>query len=320
MDSQRKRTILILDDDSMNLMIMDKTAREAGYEVRPFSSGEEALDHMKANPRDVDIALLDKMMPGLNGIEVLKQIKANPALRHIPVILQTGDVGVAQMCEGLKAGACYYLTKPYHPEMMASILSAAAAECTLRDELVAHMAADQTRIIGLLQEGEFAVKTHAEAQLVAVALSQTAQNPESTALGLMELLSNAIEHGNLDIGYEHKCKCMWMHSWEQELATRAELPEYRERVVRVSVHKKPGGLEIAITDGGMGFDWRQYMNHEIVGRLTDPNGRGLARAFGLLGDLRYMGPGNEVRCTVPTKQEEPQLYTPATPAYSTRPQ
>ena len=146
MAKQRRRTVLAVDDDDINLMILGKNAQDAGYTVKSFTSGETAWDFLSNNPDEVDIAVLDKMMPGMSGLELLRKIKTHPQLRRIPVIIQTGDVGVAQMHEGLAEGAYYYLTKPFHPEIFTGILLSADNECTLREELVGQLAAGHATI------------------------------------------------------------------------------------------------------------------------------------------------------------------------------
>ena len=112
-------------------MILTKCVQEAGYHVKPFAFRRRSVRIPDANnPNDVDIALLDKMMPGMNGLELLQAHKEPRALRHIPVIMQTGDAGVAQMRDGLEKGAYYYLTKPFHPEILTALLHSAESECS----------------------------------------------------------------------------------------------------------------------------------------------------------------------------------------------
>jgi len=308
MKPQHKRTVLVLDDDEINLMILTKNAQEAGYNVKSFSSGDGAYDYLLNNPNEVDIAILDKMMPGINGLDLLKRIKNIDAMRHMPVILQTGDVGVAQMREGLESGAYYYLTKPFHPEILTAILHSADNECAMRKELLDQMATGQGQLVGLLREGEFILKTHVEARLLVATLSQAANYPEFVALGLMELLANAIEHGNLAIGYDRKRKCLLGNSWAQELAMRAGSAEYANRAVHVHVERTPAGLHAVISDEGKGFDWQQYMyNDDIPSRLDEPNGRGLAKAIIMLDEVRYSDKGNEVHCNIGVPSPSPMI-------------
>jgi len=299
MSMQHKRNVIAVDDDEINLMILIKTVEDAGYEVKSFASGVEAWDFLQQHPDDIDIAVLDKMMPGTNGLDLLKLIKGKPSLKAMPVILQTGDVGVEQMREGLENGACYYLTKPFHPGILTAILHSAANECTMREELMGQMSSGHARLIGLMQEGEFMLKTHEEANVLAATLSQAAIYPEFVALGLGELLANAIEHGNLDIGYDVKRKCLLANSWAAEIAARMNNPLYGNRVVRIRMDRTPTGLHVVIRDEGKGFDWRRYMyDNNEPSRYNEPNGRGVAKAMIMLDDIRYAGDGNEVHCHI----------------------
>lgn len=299
MKPQHKLTVLVLDDDEINLTILTKNAQEAGYDVKSFTSGDAAYDYLENHPKEIDIAVLDKMMPGLNGLELLRRIKNMDSMRHMPVILQTGDVGVAQMREGLESGAYYYLSKPFHPEILTAILHSAANECAMRKELFVQLQAGYAQFLGMFREGDLTFKTHAEARLLAAILSQSAHYPEFVSLGLMELFSNAIEHGNLAIGYERKRKCLLSNSWNEELALRSGSAEYASRAVHVRLEKIPTGLHVIIRDDGKGFDWRSRMyGQDASGRFDEPNGRGLAKAMIMLDDLSFSDQGNEVQCNI----------------------
>lgn len=299
MKTQRRYTILAVDDDEINLMILTKCVQDAGFTVKGFESGEAAWEFMNSNPEAIDIALLDKMMPGVSGVELLRRIKSSPALHRIPVIIQTGDAGVVQMREGLESGAYYYLTKPFHPDILTAIIHSAANECAMREELLAQMSTGHAQFMGLMQEADFILKTHAEASVLAASVSQAALYPEFVAVGLMELLSNAIEHGNLEIGYQRKSKCMAANSWQQEITARSDTAEYGLRVVRVHLEKTLSGLHVVIRDEGKGFDWSRYIHDEqSADRLNEPNGRGIAKAMIMLDDLRFAGNGNEVHCNI----------------------
>lgn len=299
MKPQRKRTVLVLDDDEINLMILAKNAKEAGYAVQPFTSSEVAFDHLMQHPDQIDIILLDKMLPGVSGLELLQRIKHTESLKHIPVIIQTGDAGVDQMREGLESGAYYYLTKPFHPEILTAILHSAENECAMREELLAQEMAGHAQFINLLREGEFTLRTHEEARFLAATLSHAAENSEFVALGLMALLSNAIEHGNLDIGHERKRKALLTNSWARELAVRAGSAEYGGRAVHIHMSKTTSGLHLVIRDEGRGFDWQSYLGEQNTSdHLNEPNGRGIAQAMIMLDEVRYVGTGNEVHCDI----------------------
>lgn len=300
MSTQHKRTVVAVDDDEINLMILVKSVQDAGFAVKSFASGAEAWDYMHAYPGEADIAVLDKMMPGVGGVELLKQIKSEPALKFMPVILQTGDVGVAQMQEGLENGARYYLTKPFHPEVLTAILHSAAKECDMRDELHGQTGSGYGRLVTLMEEVEFTLKTHDEARMLAASLAQAADHPEYVMLGLTELLYNAIEHGNLNIGYDVKRSCLLAGNLAEEITVRMKNPLYSRRAVHVHMNRLPTGrLNIVIKDEGNGFNWRSYVNSDSVPeKCNEPGGRGIVKAMVMLDDIRYVGGGSEVHCRI----------------------
>lgn len=292
-----KRTVLTLDDDEANLVILEKAARKSGFEVKPFMSSEKALHYMEENPKSINIAIIDKMMPGMDGLEVLGTIKNNNELKHIPVIIQTGDVGLDQMHEGLNRGAYYYLTKPFMPETLMAILKSAESECNLFDEMATKAVAEQKKIIRLVSKCEFHIKTFAEARFLAAVLAH-AGKPSHAARGLMELFFNAIEHGNLEVGYERKHQCLVNNTYNQEIAARMSNGRYQNRVVRVCIENSIGSMNVRIINGGPGFNWRQYAIPEASADLTMPNGRGIIIARKLLGHIQYNERGTEVSCLI----------------------
>ena len=91
--------------------------------------GEQALEALKAND-DIKAILLDRNMPGMNGMETIEALKSNTDWSRIPVIFQTAADGDADVIEGMKAGAYYYLKKPYEPEMVRNVLRAAIEDFT----------------------------------------------------------------------------------------------------------------------------------------------------------------------------------------------
>lgn len=289
-----RRTILAVDDDEVNLTIIAKTSEDAGYGVRPFTSSEAAWNYLVKHPKEIDVAVLDKMMPGVSGLELMGCIKRNASLKYIPVILQTGDVGLEQMREGLEGGAYYYLTKPFHPEIFTAILKAAESECLLREELLAQEGLGRAKFLGMMQEAEFSLRTVADARVLAATLAQASPVPDLTARGLSELLFNAIEHGNLEIGGKKKSECLMNNTWRQELATRLSDARLQSRKVRVQTHKDHSAFHVTITDQGRGFNWMDYVQPGTSTKLNQPCGRGIAIANLVLSKLRYNNEGNEV--------------------------
>lgn len=102
--------VLIVDDDHSALSALEARLSAEYFEVSTASGGEEALQKMKADPPD--IVLLDVVMPGVNGMEICKQIRSDPELLHVPVVMLSVKDQPDDIVKGLEAGADDYLVKP----------------------------------------------------------------------------------------------------------------------------------------------------------------------------------------------------------------
>ncbi|HEX6941013.1 MAG TPA: PleD family two-component system response regulator [Longimicrobiales bacterium] len=114
--------ILVVDDSRDNLEVLSTRLRFRGYAVETATTGEEALERVAESPPD--LILLDVMMPGLDGYEVARRIRADSRLPFIPIILITARDSTQDKVAGLDAGANDYLTKPINfPELEARVRS-----------------------------------------------------------------------------------------------------------------------------------------------------------------------------------------------------
>lgn len=107
---RKKRRILVVDDHEDNIELLRARLEARGYDVEGASDGQAALDAVVRNCPD--LILLDVMMPKMDGIEVVRRLKANADLPFIPVIMQTALDSTENKVEGLDAGADDYITKP----------------------------------------------------------------------------------------------------------------------------------------------------------------------------------------------------------------
>ncbi len=106
---QTRQRILIVDDDPANLQLLGAALRE-DYDVVVAKSGEQALKRLEQGP--VDLALLDVVMPGIDGYEVLRRMKADPRYAQIPVIFVSAVNEATDTAHGRELGAVDYITKP----------------------------------------------------------------------------------------------------------------------------------------------------------------------------------------------------------------
>ena len=118
LDRANSDVVLIVDDVPDNLAMLHDALDESGYSVLIATSGEAALK--RARQALPDIVLLDAMMPGMDGFEVARQLKATPQTAHIPIIFMTGLTETEHLEAALAAGGVDYVTKPIKPrEVMA---------------------------------------------------------------------------------------------------------------------------------------------------------------------------------------------------------
>jgi CheY-like chemotaxis protein/DNA-binding CsgD family transcriptional regulator len=106
--------VLVVDDVPDNLSVLHDALDESGYTVLVATSGEAALQ--RAAQALPDIVLLDAMMPGLDGFEVARRLKAEPQTAHIPIIFMTGLTETEHLVAALEAGGVDYVTKPIKPK------------------------------------------------------------------------------------------------------------------------------------------------------------------------------------------------------------
>ncbi|NLT32964.1 MAG: EAL domain-containing protein [Acidobacteria bacterium] len=132
---QRPDSVLIVDDDPVNLDLMNRRLGKQGYEIHCASNGHEALDWLHSH--DADLVLLNVEMPDIDGLEILKQLRRAYTQAQLPIIMITGKAGSEKIVPALEAGANDYVTKPLdHPVVLARIetqLSRKHAEEALRE-------------------------------------------------------------------------------------------------------------------------------------------------------------------------------------------
>jgi two-component system sensor histidine kinase/response regulator len=120
-------SLLVVDDTLENLRLLGNMLGEEGYEVRPVSSGRQALQAVEHDPPD--LVLLDVNMPGMDGYEVCRQLRSKDALQDVPVIFLTAWTDRAYMVKAFAVGGADYVTKPF---LFEEVLARVATHLALR--------------------------------------------------------------------------------------------------------------------------------------------------------------------------------------------
>jgi CheY-like chemotaxis protein len=290
--------ILVVDDEALNLeILLEYLEGETSLPPDTAESGEAAWELLQIPGNDFKLILLDRMMPGLDGIGLLQRIKSHPRLASIPVIMQTAANSAEQIREGLEAGAYYYLTKPYRRDNLLAIVHAALSDAGARYSL-RHQLHNHIQSLNFLHRAEFSIHNVDEAAQLASFIAQASPYPETAVIGISELLINGIEHGNLGLTYSEKSRLKLDDNWRPEIDRRSALPENAGKIVHLSFLRDADRITLRVTDQGNGFNWQDFLEIDPQ-RAFDPNGRGIALARLMsFSTICYEGCGNVAVATI----------------------
>ena len=130
--------ILVVDDDPINRQMLTQLLERDGYRVETAADGRRGLELLHADP--FDVVLLDVVMPEMDGYEVLTRLKADEALRHVPVLMITAVDDVTSAARCIEMGAEDYLPKPFDPVVLRARLTSSLSRKRAHDAEVRHLA------------------------------------------------------------------------------------------------------------------------------------------------------------------------------------
>jgi adenylate cyclase len=124
---------LVVDDSTVNRRLLVRRLESLGLEVQEAENGREALDRLADPNSQIDVVLLDVVMPELDGYQTLETMKSDERLRHIPVLIVSGVEEQDSVVRCIELGATDYLTKPIDPSILAARINASLAAKRLHD-------------------------------------------------------------------------------------------------------------------------------------------------------------------------------------------
>ena len=130
-------SLLVVDDNSMNRIMLSRYITKLGYQATLAENGRQALDKLQGQP--FDLVLLDVQMPEMDGYQVLEHLKADPRLRDIPVIMISAVEELESVVRCIELGAQDYLPKPFNPVLLRARLGASLERKWLRDQEVDYL-------------------------------------------------------------------------------------------------------------------------------------------------------------------------------------
>ena len=135
--STRASSLLVVDDNSMNRIMLSRYITKLGYQATLAENGRQALNKLQSEP--FDLVLLDVQMPEIDGYQVLEQMKVDPRLREIPVIMISAVEELASTVRCIELGAQDYLPKPFNPVLLRARLTACLERKWLRDQEIDYL-------------------------------------------------------------------------------------------------------------------------------------------------------------------------------------
>jgi CheY-like chemotaxis protein len=170
------------------------------------NNGRECLDLLEKHNGKVSAIVTPLLLDDMEGIELLKELNRKLEWNYIPTIVITSDINEKNLVESVNAGAFYYLERPFGEDVFASVLNKAIKDYTT---YVFYLnKAHNVKISMLVTRGQFKFRTFKEGYEVADWLASLCHglSRDDIVVGFIELLINAVEHGNLEIGYDEKIR------------------------------------------------------------------------------------------------------------------
>jgi class 3 adenylate cyclase len=159
----RQKTLLLVDDSVENLQILSALL-QSEYKVKVAKSGEKALEILNSG-QEVDLVLMDVLMPGMDGFEACRQIRSQPVNAGIPVLFLTALSEANDETEGFTAGGSDFISKPFHPEVVKARirLHLALREEKQRSDALLRILLPDKVVSELMQQGSYSPVRHPEA-------------------------------------------------------------------------------------------------------------------------------------------------------------
>lgn len=287
--------VLIVDSDLQSSNTLTELIRnKSNFQILQATNGLEGLDFFEKNSPDIVFTAVK--IPKLDGLDFLSSIRDR---NSDTIVILITDEGLEEYAlEALRRGANDYLKKPFSQNNLYPLLDKYEGIITTRVKL--------QETLNLIVHRSFKMVLENKMELVPIIVQRLlietgdALPPEDrlgVRIGLVELIANAIEHGNLEITYEEKLAAM-SESFEgiyKLYNNRLSNPKLAARRVTIEFSMNSQECVWTITDEGSGFDWQSLPSPLDPQNLGHPNGRGIFLARLHFDKVDFIGKGNQVR-------------------------
>lgn len=301
------KRVLIADDEKPIRSVLSKFLAKQNIQSDCASSGQEALQLLQEG--EYDFLITDLMMPGMDGLELLQRVKT--ANRNIPVAIITGFGTLDLAIQALRFGAIDFIKKPFDFKSIARLLTKVfdrqKREASYQDA------------IALMTEASFVLPNDTSILESAgrIAAKQFEGKPEydGVYLALIEALTNAMEHGNLEIHQTDKIEAMTSGSYYETERERLADPEFSDRRIYLRIETSNAAVTYKIRDEGKGFNWRELPDPTSPENLFSVGGRGVMLLRCYMDEVSWNESGNEITMVKKLKRPKNTASRPSRPSH-----
>ncbi len=284
--------VLVVEDDQASSLFVRTLLEVNGYEVFTATNGRDGLAYYHEYKPDLIIS--DIEMPYMSGLELLSELRKQKS--NVFFIITTAFGSEEYAIEALKKGANNYLKKPIDSKMLQSIIVKYAN--IIESRKLAQKA--EGKVISKNVQIEFATDYSHISHIVGQLMSEITLNIDNAdkiniEIGLGELITNSIEHGNLGISYNEKAGAITQNKLDELYKKQMQKKELANRSITVDYKQTAKFMEWIIKDEGDGFNWKALPDPTEGAKLMELSGRGIFLTSFSFDEMEYSGKGNVVR-------------------------
>jgi FixJ family two-component response regulator/anti-sigma regulatory factor (Ser/Thr protein kinase) len=295
MNNLVKYTIAVVDDEEEIRSVLNKKLSRVGYNVVTLEEAENLLDILKKNEKNIDLVISDIKLPGMDGIELLRQIDRldNP----MPVLLITGHGNIEHAIQALRYGAYDFIRKPFDlSEITSSVnrILRGKREEKMTDNLGQYILYEK-RLFELPSDS---TACNVISYILTKDLTSAGFCNRTTAgnisLALKEAIDNAMIHGNLEISSD-LVETKGIKEFYEEVEKRKVQKKFVCRKVTVYYELVKDYVEYIIEDDGHGFEYNLLPDPRDPENFYKNSGRGLLIIRTLMDEVDWNEKGNTIR-------------------------
>lgn len=282
--------ILVIENDFISRNYLRDLFNYSGYQCVTAQNASDGLDvYLSEKP---DVIICNMLLPGMSGLELLNTIRKKDSKTSIIIATTKSSENIA--IQAFRLGATDFLKKPIQDKDILPILE------KLKEK---HQAEPQDIKYGDVEQGSMKFTFRTELDSVHLIVERLIgelgddffdeDDKINIELGLIELITNALEHGNLNISFDEKTAACDNNTLEELLESRMKDPTYSNRLITVNFEYTPEECIWSIIDEGDGFDISQLPDPTAKENLDSLHGRGIFMTKLFFDSLEYKGKGNQ---------------------------